>query len=159
MIFLNRDSFLEKFFLDEWENAFVDQRGTLSWAEGKFIISRSRSRVFRGLHRDQASEERKNIFVLQGSIREFILTMTEDGRPDNLFAADLLIGDSFSVPQNAFHGFFCWEEASLGYFIEGAQKKAYKNLRMGSMELKNWLDRQNAIISNDDRQGLVSSCV
>ena len=98
--------------------SFIDERGeilfnidTLPFEIKQCFTSRNNKRVLRGLH---CSPYPKYITVNSGKIFDVIV------KTDGTYDAYILNKcDSLLIPANCAHGYFCYEESEVTYFLGG----------------------------------------
>lgn len=132
--------------------SFIDERGeilfnidTLPFEIKQCFTSRNNKRVLRGLH---CSPYPKYITVNSGKIFDVIV------KTDGTYDAYILNKcDSLLIPANCAHGYFCYEESEVTYFLGGKfQQSLEKNYHWNDPTLNiEWpTEVKNVIVSRKD---------
>lgn len=132
---------------------FVDERGTMlfNFYDPPFEVKQSftslnHKNVLRGLH---FSPYEKYITVTYGSIFDVIVSPSGDVKTYHLKG-----GDAIYVPSNHGHGYFCFEDTCINYFLGGKyDPNLEKNCHWKDPTLKiEWpKESKRAIVSEKDK--------
>lgn len=131
---------------------YADHRGELHslkhlpFEPKEVLISVSQKNVLRGLH---ISPYAKYIYVVKGHIYDFFYNTSTNQYTE----VHLLAGDELYVPSHSAHGFYCFEDSTITYFLEDTfDATKDKNVFWNSPELRFKRDfpHDNLILSSKD---------